>query len=63
MDSKTEILRTILDTRDIIVSGVVNDLLAEGVHKEDIKRFQKTFTKTVYAQFDSLVTRVDKSME
>lgn len=63
MDSKTEILRTILDTRDVIVSGVVNDLIAEGVHKEDIKRFRKTFTKTVYAQFDSLVTRVDKSME
>lgn len=63
MASKTEVLKTILDTRDVIISGVVNDLFSEGFKKEDIKKVKNSVTKTVYAQFDSLLNRVEKSMD
>lgn len=63
MSSKTEILKTILDTRDVIISSVVNSLLEEGVQKNEIKKFEKTLTKTLYAQFDSMINRVDKNID
>tara|TARA_B100000282_G_C31298446_1_gene294399 strand:- start:181 stop:372 length:192 start_codon:yes stop_codon:yes gene_type:complete len=63
MASKTEVLKTILDTRDVIISGVVNDLFSEGFKKEDIKKVKNSVTKTVYAQFDSLLNRVEKTMD
>jgi len=53
--NSSKLCRRILDTKDVVKSSMLNEMVAAGIGKSDIKTLERSLEKVLAVQFDALV--------
>ncbi len=53
--NSSKLCRRILDTKDVVKSSMLSEMVAAGIGKSDIKTLERSLEKVLAVQFDALV--------